>query len=339
MEYWLSDGQAPQGLTAGLRVLPIDLGSLRVDQIQSQWCLRDSQRILFNFGLHATDARQALGVLKKYGFNRLGVIGQAAPSMLVFLNHSNAPLHIAHHPPATRFPNTPHTQLPASGRAPAGSPADRMLARFPGAGVDSVVTPALPPLQTVSHSTHRDHAFFRDASSPGFHEGQTPLAVPTQVLPGMDDLAERLPIDWHQVQARPEDGAWSLAAGNSVLARFANERDAQLARSAMHYYRFTEYCHIGGPNGGCSYFLVNGQAPRGVMLGAQGMAFQPQNVTVQQAGGDWTVCAGNVQLARFGGKADDARRLQETIQRFGFDHLCHIGSGDDRGMNFFVRAR
>jgi hypothetical protein len=214
-----------------------------------------------------------------------------------------------------------------------------MLARFPGAGVDSIVTPAVPPLQTVAHSARREHEFFRDGSSSGLHQAQTPHAVPTQVLPGRDDLAERVPIDWHQVQARPDDGAWSLAAGNYVLARFANERDAQLARGAMHYYRFTEHCHIGAQDGGCSYFLVNGQAPRGVMLGAQGVAFQPQDVKVQQVGDDWAVCAGQEVLARFGDKADDARRLQEAVQRFGFDHLCRIGSGDDKGLSFFVHGR
>jgi hypothetical protein len=155
----------------------------------------------------------------------------------------------------------------------------------------------------------------------------------------MDDLAQRVPIDWHQVQARPDNGAWSLGVGDYVVARFANERDAQLARGAMHYYRFTEHCHIGGPNLGCSYFLVNGQAPRGVMLGAQGVAFQPEEVTVQQVEGEWAVCTGNEVLARFGDKADDAARLKEAVQRFGFDHLCHIGSGDDNGLTFFVRGR
>jgi hypothetical protein len=145
-------------------------------------------------------------------------------------------------------------------------------------------------------------------------------------------------IDWHQVQARPDNGAWSLAAGDHVLARFSNERDAQLARAAAHYYRFTEYCPV-GPGGHCSYFLVNGQAPRGVMLGAPGVAFRPDDVAVRQVGADWALCAGEAVLARFGAGADDARRMQEAVRRFGFDHLCHIGPGEDDGMTFFVRGR
>ncbi len=44
LEYWLADGKAPQGSASGLRVLPIDAASLRVEQAQDQWVLRDDRR-------------------------------------------------------------------------------------------------------------------------------------------------------------------------------------------------------------------------------------------------------------------------------------------------------
>src|SRR5262249_10882345 len=85
MEYWLSAGQAPQGRVPGLRTLPIDQATLRVEQAQGQWCVRDARLVLFNFGPRGDDARQALAVLRKYGFPQVGVIGQLPPSMYLFL--------------------------------------------------------------------------------------------------------------------------------------------------------------------------------------------------------------------------------------------------------------
>ncbi len=75
LEYWLSDGKPPQGPAAGLRVLPIDAASLRVEQTQNQWVLRDDRRVLFSFGSSQADARQAQAVIRKYGFTQVGTVG------------------------------------------------------------------------------------------------------------------------------------------------------------------------------------------------------------------------------------------------------------------------
>src|SRR4029078_9075255 len=47
----------------------------RVEQVKGVWCLRDECNILFNFGLHKADADQALAVVRRYGFNRIGMVG------------------------------------------------------------------------------------------------------------------------------------------------------------------------------------------------------------------------------------------------------------------------
>ena len=78
LEYWLSDGKPPQGPAQGLRVLPIDGPSLRVEQAQDQWVLRDERRVLFSFGQNQADARQALAVVQKYGFTQVGTVGAGA---------------------------------------------------------------------------------------------------------------------------------------------------------------------------------------------------------------------------------------------------------------------
>jgi hypothetical protein len=85
MEYWLVNGEPPRGPVPGLRTLPLGLATLRVEQVQGQWCLRDAQRILFNFGQQADVARQGLAIIQRYGFTHVGYVGLASPVMLVFL--------------------------------------------------------------------------------------------------------------------------------------------------------------------------------------------------------------------------------------------------------------
>src|SRR5260370_1058653 len=104
LEYWLSDGRAPEGFVPGLRPLAIDLPTLHAEQTQGQWCLRDRHRVLFNFGLKGDDARQAEAVIRKYGFTQVASIGPAAPALVVFLTsaHDQAPAQTQAAPPAPR---------------------------------------------------------------------------------------------------------------------------------------------------------------------------------------------------------------------------------------------
>jgi hypothetical protein len=85
MEYWLAGDKAPQGLIPAYRLAPIDLATLRVEQLGNQWCLRDATHLWFNFGVHADDARQALATIKHYEFTRMGYVGQTDPVMIYFL--------------------------------------------------------------------------------------------------------------------------------------------------------------------------------------------------------------------------------------------------------------
>jgi hypothetical protein len=85
MEYWLADGRAPQGLVPALHPVSLDADSLRVEQVQGQWCVRDNARVLFTFGTHADEAREALAVIRRHGFTQVGSLGRGTPDMLVFL--------------------------------------------------------------------------------------------------------------------------------------------------------------------------------------------------------------------------------------------------------------
>lgn len=84
VEYGLTNGKPsivggfPRGVT------PIDLKSIRVEPLRGVWCLRDNNSILFNFGPRKPDADQALAVVRKYGFNRIGAAGLPGPALAYF---------------------------------------------------------------------------------------------------------------------------------------------------------------------------------------------------------------------------------------------------------------
>ncbi|MDB5310611.1 MAG: hypothetical protein JWO38_4813 [Gemmataceae bacterium] len=86
VEYGLTNGRPPVVAGFPRMVVPVDLRTVRVEPVKGVWCLRDDGNILFNFGLHKPDADQALAVVRKYGFNRVGMVGgtPAAPAMRYF---------------------------------------------------------------------------------------------------------------------------------------------------------------------------------------------------------------------------------------------------------------
>jgi hypothetical protein len=84
MEYWLSDGRAPQKM-GRLNSVPIDPDALQVGNCQGQWCLIDQNRPWFTFGAEADEARRALQIIQKYQFTDVMYVGIGNPAMIVFV--------------------------------------------------------------------------------------------------------------------------------------------------------------------------------------------------------------------------------------------------------------
>lgn len=79
---------------AGAKViLPIDMRTTRVEPIRGVWCVRDDNTLFFNFGTDKAGAEQTIAVIRKYGFNRVGVVGsQTQPTMsYLFASTDNPP--------------------------------------------------------------------------------------------------------------------------------------------------------------------------------------------------------------------------------------------------------
>jgi hypothetical protein len=71
---------------AGAKViLPIDLRAARAEAIRGVWCVRDDENLLLNFGTDKAGAEQAIAVIRKYGFNRVGVVGDVKQPVMSYL--------------------------------------------------------------------------------------------------------------------------------------------------------------------------------------------------------------------------------------------------------------
>lgn len=84
IEYGLARGKAPFFSIPGRHERPIDVDTVRAEQIRGVWCLRDDLNIHLNFGRDQAGAEQAAAVSKRYRFNRIGLVGQPEPIMAYF---------------------------------------------------------------------------------------------------------------------------------------------------------------------------------------------------------------------------------------------------------------
>jgi hypothetical protein len=330
MEYWLCNGEAPTGPVLGYASLAFDAATLHVEVSQGQWSIRDSRRVLINFGSRADDARQALAVLKKHDFDQVIVIGQPTPSMFVFLANANGPAGDAGSGPASHQLITHETPETVARKA---AELKRLRERVPGLDTETVSQPALHTLRTPDQPR-------QPYSSNGLEFGGDGLRSRNGRLASSGiDQGDSIPFDWRQAQVRLEGNEWKLAAGNFVLASFGPDQDAaRRALDAVRYYRLTEQRFVGRPEHCFSYFLVNGRAPFGVPLGVPGEAFLPLALKVREVEGKWALCMGEKPIVVLGGRQEEAADLLQIIQRQRFDRLCRIGRAED-GFTFLVRTR
>ncbi len=315
MEYWLANGQAPQGALPSLHLLPLDRDTLHVESIQGQWCVRNARQTFFNFGPHADEARRALEIIQHHGFTQIGYIGQPMPAMIYFVGQPTGLTR-------ERAPTTP-----------------ALVSRTVTPGQSSA-TPGQPPIL--------QRPPFTQATQPGQSEAQAPSPSPfgRQLVPAnasardLAVVAERVPFDWRRVEVRQNKQDWILAAGGYTLANFGSRQvEARQALTALQYYRFTEQQFIGPASApALTYFLAFGQAPRGLLFGVPSTVFRPESLRVQRIGESYVLSDGEHSVWSFGDKAEAARQALQIIQHHKFDHLCHIGGGDSPAMTFFVRA-
>ncbi|MGL6097940.1 MAG: hypothetical protein ACRC7O_19330, partial [Fimbriiglobus sp.] len=84
VEYGLTNGEAPPWTASPRTQYPVDLPSVRAEPVRGAWVVADDANILLNFGPDRAGAEQAAAVAKRYGFNRIGFVGNPTPVFTFF---------------------------------------------------------------------------------------------------------------------------------------------------------------------------------------------------------------------------------------------------------------
>jgi hypothetical protein len=78
--YLLVSGSAPFGAFAGEDCVSFNPDTAEVKNIGGRWKIVDGTHWMFDFGGKESEARQALAIIKKYGFNKSCFVGRPDPS-------------------------------------------------------------------------------------------------------------------------------------------------------------------------------------------------------------------------------------------------------------------
>jgi hypothetical protein len=306
LEYWLSNGRAPRVALASQRQVSFDLQKLRAEVSAGRWCLRDDRQLLFGFGFSGDDARQALAVLKRYGFNRVAYIGEPVPVMMILLSCPEQPF-------GPQSPSPLNTLYGGSLPALVNTPTFVSDCSQPPASEQSIVRASVPPPITLNSLEPVQRA-----------------SAPT----------EGVALNWQEATVEHEANAWTLVSGGRVLAHLgATEQAAREVLRLVQCYRCTEYCCAGRVEPVLGYFLVDGRAPRGPAPGFQSVAFRPEALTVQQFSGGWIICDGNQPLLACGTNFSDAADALQALQRHQFDHLIRVSGTGAGVLQFLTQER
>lgn len=306
MEYWLSSGHAPRGHAGAQRLKAIDLGSLRAQEIQGRWCVRDDRQVFFNFGTQRDEAERAVAIIRHYGFSRIGYLGAPVPSMIYFLAEGPGPRDL--------FAPSPTNSLQK------GRPGDS------GQTENAQQMPAGNAGKTLHLSAEQKEQLRLAAT-----------VVPQLAPPPMGTMMV-LRFEPQSLMLRQEGSDWKIYSANQPLANFGPDRQsAQRTLAVLQHYRCTEQCLLGQPVA-FSYFLSNGVAPRGMMPGLHGYTFRPEQILAKPFGPTWMLTEGERPLLTLGNDAALATSVVQAIRRHQFDTLIWLGQGEKR-LPLLVRVR
>jgi hypothetical protein len=292
MEYWLSGGAAPQRLGGGGRVETLDLNTLRVAEVNGQWCLRDNRHTLFAFGPRRDDAEQALAIIHHHGFTHVGLIGPATSTMMYFMRGESGALHARADNKDDITPTNPAT--PGEAKTKPAEPAMNPGTMFPDK--KAVPRPATPPEKIMFdyrlvQLRHDQNDWKLTAGSYVFANFGSDKLTAQQALnlfnyyrPTEQVLIGR-PVptfSYFLVGGQPPRGVkfgvpsdsffpdsivirqigsqWMVCEGERPLVNFGDKQDdARQLVEAIHRYRFDHLCRVGNGPGQSVTFLARGR--------------------------------------------------------------------------------
>jgi hypothetical protein len=331
---------------------PFDSGSLQIKYQNDGWQLWAGPMLIKDFGRAENEAREALQLFRDLRVNSRGIIGGVfefwladgeAPSGIVrnkkIVSFNAAKLRVESIA-GTWCLRDDHVILYNFG--PSKADADAALAvcwqyGFNQLGFVGQPTPYLKYLMLDKNAPPPKYGAApvvpASARMTAAEDAWRPLSIPQDGIIGNVRV-----LDSRRLELRREGGHWSLAADKTALWDFASsEREARTVQQALQQFRCTEICQIGGS--GFGFFLANGRAPWGTLVGLPSRPINREALAVRQVEGSWGVYEDRRRLFDFGANAEDAKRALASIKYYQFDTICPIGGGHLGGLNLLVKAR
>jgi hypothetical protein len=344
--------KSPSPPTPVVAAMPFDSGSLQIKYQNGAWQLYAGQTLVKDFGHAENDAREALQIFRELRVNAYGVIGGVFE---FWLTDNEAPSGIlrsrkiiSFNPALLRVESTggrwclrdDHVILYSFGPSKADADAALAVCRrygFNQLGLVGQPTPYLKYLMVDKNTPPPKYGAApvvpASARMTAAEDAWHPLAIP-QVGP----VGAVQVLDYRRLELKREGGRWQLAADRTPLWDFGNsEREGRIVLQALQQFRCSEICKIG--ESGFGFFLANGRAPWGTVVGLSSRPIDRDALTVRQVEGSWCVYEDRRKLFDFGANAEDAKHALAALKHYQFDTICPIGGGHLGGLNLLVKAR
>lgn len=267
-------GNGPAATGAGAKVvLPIDLRTARLEPIRGVWCVRDDDTLLFNFGADKANAEQALAVIRKYGFNRVGLVGDAKQPAMSYLYVSNE----AERPKVAGGQLLMNAQIDALTRTGIPIPgvgytgemvkidAKKVEARKDGAEWVVAAGPevlgrfgptewaAREAARAVQDGRFTEYCKLGGTSGMTFflRDGKAPTRAPFN--------AQGRNFDPMGLKVQQVNDRWAVTDAGKPLVEVASAAEGEVVVRVIRAYGFDQFAHLsaGGAKGGVTYLVKN----------------------------------------------------------------------------------
>jgi hypothetical protein len=122
------------------------------------------------------------------------------------------------------------------------------------------------------------------------------------------------------------DNRWRLTAGGRVLKDFGrHETEARQALRLARTLGLSQYGTVGTPDPLMEYWLADGKAPRGPVVGCPVISFDAASLHVEETLGQWCVRDDRRVLFNFGARPDAARQAFAVLRKYGFGQVAVVG--------------
>ncbi len=146
-------------------------------------------------------------------------------------------------------------------------------------------------------------------------------------MPAAADTGEDcISFDYNQAIVKEVGGHWKIVVGGMWLKDFGNkESEARQALKIIKHYKMNSLCFVGRPDPSMEYYLVDGKAPVGPMVGEDAIPFNPDTAEAKEIGGRWKIVDGAHWILDFADKKSEADTALKIIKKYKFSYICFVG--------------